>query len=43
MPLKNLNLSLYVCICLKNKQNNYVIVLSKGFIEDLGDAIMHLA
>ena len=40
---KNLHLPLYVCICFKNKQKNDVIVLAKGFIEDLGDAIMNLA
>ena len=42
-PIKNLHLSLYVCICLKNKWKTDVIVLAKGFIEDLGDAIMNLA
>ena len=42
-PVKNLHLSLYVCICLKNKRKIYVIVLAKGFIEDLGEAIMNLA
>ena len=40
---KNLHLSLYVCICLKNKRKTDVIVLAKGFIEDLGDTIMNLA
>ena len=43
MPVKNLHLSLYICICLKNKQKNDVIVLAKSFTEDLGDAIMNLA
>ena len=42
-PVKNLHLSLYVCICLKNKRKIDVIVLAKGFMEDLGDAIMNLA
>ena len=35
-PVKNLHLSLFVCICLKNKPKIDVIVLAKGFIEDLG-------
>ena len=43
MLVKNLHLPLYVYICLKNKQKNDVIVLAKGFIEDLGYAIMNLA
>ena len=34
-PLGNLHLSLYVCICLKIKRITDVIVLAKGFIEDL--------
>ena len=40
---KNLDLSLYVCICLKNKWKIDVIVQAKGFVEDLGDTIMNLA
>ena len=42
-PVKNLHLSLHVCICLKNKRKIDIIVLAKGFIEDLGDVIMNLA
>ena len=43
-PVKNLHLSLYVCICLKkNKRKIDVVVLAKGFIEDLGVAVMNLA
>ena len=42
-PVKNLHLSLYICICLKNKRKIDVIVLAKGFIEDLGEAMMNIA
>ena len=42
-PLKNLHLPLYVCICLKSKQKTDVIAVTKGFIEDLREAIMNLA
>ena len=42
-PVKNLHLSLYVCIYLKNKRKIDVIVLAKGFIEDLEDAMINLA
>ena len=31
-----------LCICLKNRQKIDVMVLAKGFIGDLGDAIMNL-
>ena len=41
-PVKNLHLLLYVCIFLKNKRKIDVIVPTKGFIEDLGDAIINL-
>ena len=41
-PIKNLHLSLYVCICLKSKRKIYVMVPAKGFIEYLGDTIMNL-
>ena len=41
-PVKDLDLSLYVCICLKN-QRKLIIVLAKGLIENLGDALMNLA
>ena len=34
-PVKNLHLSLYVCICLKKKRKINVIILAKGFIKDL--------
>ena len=42
-PVKNLHFSLYVYICLKSKRKTDVIVLAKGCIENLGDAIMNLA
>ena len=42
-PVKKLRWSLYVCICLKTKWKTDLIVLAKGFIEDLGDAIINLA
>ena len=43
MPVQNLHLSLHVWSYLKNKQEIDVIVLAKGFTEDLGDAIIILA
>ena len=42
-PVKNLCLSLNVCICLKSKRKIDVVVLAGGFKEDLGGAIMNLA
>ena len=42
-PIKSLLLSLYGFVSIANKRKNDVIVLAKGFIEDLGDAIMNLA
>ena len=41
-PVKNLHLSLYGNICLKNKRKIDVMILAKGFTEDLGDAITNL-
>ena len=32
-----------ICLGLKNKRKTDITVLAKGFIEDLGDAIMNLA
>ena len=42
MPVENLLLSLYVCICLKDKRKIDAIVLAKAFIENLGDNTMKL-
>ena len=42
-PVKNLNLSLFACICLKRKRRIDVIVLAKVFVEDSRDAVMNLA
>lgn len=36
------NLRLYFCIVLKTKNKIDYIVLAKGFIQDLGDAILNL-
>ena len=38
-PSKNLHFSFYACICIKIKQKIYVIILTKGFTKDLGDAM----
>ena len=43
-PVKYLHLSLYICVCQKNKRKiDFIVLAKKGFIEDLGDAIMNVA
>ena len=42
-PVKNLHLSWYGCDSSGSEQKADVIVLVKGFIEELGDTIMNLA